>query len=535
MKLTFIGANHEVTGSCTLLEACGKKILIDCGLEQGPDEYENIPLPVDGPMIDCVFLTHAHMDHAGKIPYLVAKGFGGTIYSTDPTADLCDIMLKDSAHIQEFEAEWRNRKALRAGREPYVPLYTMQDALDSIKLFEHCAYGEEIDVCDGIKIKFTDVGHLLGSASIEIWINEDGTNKKLVFSGDIGNTKQPIIKDPTYLTSADYVVMESTYGNRSHGDRPDYIKQLTEILQRTFDRGGNVVIPAFAVGRSQEMLYFIRQIKKEKLVRGHEGFPVYLDSPLAIEATNVFKENGKQCFDEETMNLIKSGINPIKFDGLKISTTSDESKLINFDKNPKVIISASGMCDAGRIKHHLKHNLWDSKNSVLFVGYQAVGSLGRIIAEGAKDVKIFGESIHVEAEICKFDGVSGHADDNGLLKWASEFGEGTKRFFIVHGDDEACETFTKRLENELKVAAVAPYSGDSWDLTQDIQTVQGDRKKVEKKPRGEASEIISPSYARLLAAGDRIMAAIRKNKGGTNKDLAKMTDMINSISDKLDK
>ena len=371
MKITFLGANHEVTGSCTLIEAAGQRFLIDCGMEQGKDVYENQPIPVAPGEIDWVLATHAHIDHTGMLPLLVRNGFRGKIYATKPTVELCGIMLRDSAHIQEFEAEWKNRKGQRSGAEPVEPMYTVQDAEAAMKLFVGKAYEQRFQLAPGIEARFVDVGHLLGSASIELWITEGETTTKLVFSGDIGNLDQPIIKDPAYIKEADYAFMESTYGDRSHGPKPDYVSELTKILQRTFDRGGNVVIPSFAVGRTQEMLYFIREIKEKGLVKGHGNFPVYIDSPLAIEATRIFKDTDPDCFDADTRALLEKGIDPITFPGLRVTVTSDESRMINADRVPKVILSASGMCEAGRIRHHLKHNLWRPECTILFVGYQA--------------------------------------------------------------------------------------------------------------------------------------------------------------------
>ena len=463
MKLTFLGANHEVTGSCTLLEAAGQRYLIDCGMEQGKDVYENQPIPVAPGEIDGVLATHAHIDHTGLLPLLVRNGFRGRIYATRPTAELCSIMLRDSAHIQEFEAEWKNRKGQRSGAEPVEPMYTIQDAEAAIALLRGYDYNKEIELAPGIVIRFVDVGHLLGSSSIEIWVTENGATTKLVFSGDIGNHDQPIIKDPTYLKDADYVFMESTYGDRSHGPRPDYVAELAKILQRTFDRGGNVVIPSFAVGRTQELLYFIREIKEKNLVTGHGCFPVYIDSPLAIEATRIFKDTDSSCFDEETNALLAKGIDPIQFPGLKVSVTSDESRAINTDPVPKVIISASGMCEAGRIRHHLKHNLWRKECTVLFVGYQAVNTLGRSLLEGADNVKLFGESIEVQAEICQLTGLSGHADREGLLKWVNSFEPKPKRVFIIHGEDEVENIFAQTL-TEQGFNACAPYNGEQWAI-----------------------------------------------------------------------
>ena len=353
MKITFIGATHEVTGSCYYLEAAGHKFLVDCGMEQGPDYYENAEIPVAVGEIEFVLLTHAHMDHSGNLPAIYAKGFRGPVYATNATSHLCDIMLRDSAHIQMFEAEWRNRKGRREGKPEFVPAYTMEDAMGVIRNFVGCPYNKVITPAEGISVRFIDAGHLLGSASIEVTIREEEAEKKIVFSGDIGNTCQPLIKDPEYLHHADYVIMESTYGDRSHGEKPDYVQLLAKIIQETFDRGGNLVIPSFAVGRTQEMLYFIRQIKADDLVHGHDYFKVYVDSPLANEATTIFSEHQYDCFDEEAMELIKKGINPISFPGLKISVTSDDSKAINYDEEPKVIISASGMCDP--FKYQIAH------------------------------------------------------------------------------------------------------------------------------------------------------------------------------------
>ena len=535
MKLTFIGAAHEVTGSCYYLEAAGKKFIVDCGMEQGPDQYENQDLPVAMPDVDFALLTHAHIDHSGNFPLAYAKGFRGPIYATSATCDLCDIMLRDSAHIQMFEAEWRNRKGRRNGQPEFVPAYTMEDALGAIQLFAECEYNKVIELAEGIRVRFVDAGHLLGSASIELWISEDGEERKIVFSGDIGNLDQPLIKDPTYIESADYVVMESTYGDRSHGEKPQYVEELTKVLRKTFSRGGNVVIPSFAVGRTQEMLYFLRKIKEDNLLPEFPGFEVFVDSPLAVQATSIFKEHYTECYDEEAMDLIEKGINPITFHGLRLSITSDESRAINFDDKPKVILSASGMCDAGRIKHHLKHNLWRKESTILFVGYQAVGTLGRALVEGAQDVRIFGEDIHVNAEIIRLPGISGHADNQGLMRWASAFKEKPKRVFVAHGDDQVCDIFAKRLEDELGYCVLAPYSGTEVDLiTNEVtkHTVGIVVKHAEQKAKNRKAAGV---FARLLAAGHRLMSVIRNNEGGANKDLAKFADQINSLCDKWDR
>ncbi|NBK92678.1 MBL fold metallo-hydrolase [bacterium 1XD21-13] len=533
MRITFLGAAHEVTGSCHMLEACDKIMLVDYGMEQGPDYYKNREIPVAAADIDFVFLTHAHIDHSGLLPLLYKQGFRGTIFSTKATRDLCEIMLRDSAHIQTFEAEWRNRKAKRSGGEEYVPLYTMADADGALKLFCGCAYGERIQAAEGIAIRFTDVGHLLGSSCIEIWLTEGSEERKIVFSGDIGNHSQPILKEPGTVEDADYVVMESTYGDRSHGERPDYVKALTAILQDTFDRGGNVVIPSFAVGRTQEMLYFFREIKEQGLVRGHENFPVYVDSPLAVQATTIFNKNMHECFDEATLELVKKGINPISFPGLNLSITSDESKAINFDDEPKVILSASGMCEAGRIRHHLKHNLWRGDSTILFVGYQAVGTLGRAIVEGASTVKLFGEEIEIRAKIMKLAGISGHADKEGLISWLSGFQNKPKRVFVVHGEDTVCDRFVECLESGYGYDARAPYSGGCYDLITNTHLEVGNKVRIEKDKK--LAKPTSTVYDRLVEVGKRLMRLIDKSKGWANKDLAKLADQLQALCEKWEK
>ena len=535
MKITFIGATHEVTGSCYYLEAAGRKFLVDYGMEQGPNYYENKDIPISPGELDFVLLTHAHMDHSGNLPALYAKGFQGPIYATDATCHLCDIMLRDSAHIQMFEAEWRNRKGRRQGKPEFIPAYTMEDALGVLRNFVPCPYHKVIRPAEGIEVRFADAGHLLGSASIEVKITEDGQKRTIVFSGDIGNLDQPLIKNPEYLHEADYVVMESTYGDRSHGERPDYPTLLADVIQRTFDRGGNLVIPSFAVGRTQEMLYFIRQIKAEGLVHGHDGFKVYVDSPLANEATMIFGEHRYDCFDEEALELIQKGTNPISFPGLRISVTSDDSKAINFDEDCKVIISASGMCDAGRIKHHLKHNLWNEKSTILFVGYQAVGTLGRSLLEGAGEVKLFGESVHVAAEICQMPGISGHADVNGLLTWAKAFEKKPKKVFVTHGEDSVTEVFAKRLSDELGYDAMAPFSGTVYDLAADAFVYETQGIRIQKKSASPKAARAARAFEKLVALGHRLMSVIRKNEGCPNKDLERFSRELQSLCDKWDR
>ena len=537
MKLTFIGADHEVTGSCHFLEAAGKRILIDYGMEQGRNVFENENIPVTAGEIDFVFLTHAHIDHSGLLPLLGARGFKGKIYATKATCDLCDIMLLDSAGIQEFEAEWRNRKGKRKGAPQFVPLYTTEDAARISEKFVECPYNRMIDIAEGIRIRFTDVGHLLGSAAIEIWVTEDGRETKIVFSGDVGNTDQPLLNDPKGIDSADYVVIESTYGDRSHGERVDYKSALAGVLQKTFDRGGNVVIPSFAVGRTQEILYFLRQIREEHLITGHDRFPVYVDSPLAVRATGIFNEDSSDCYDEEAADLIRRGINPISFPGLRLALTSDESKEINDIPEPKVIISASGMCEAGRIKHHLKHNLWRPESTVLFVGYQAEGTLGRSLVEGAKEVTLFGEPITVQAEILTLPGISGHADREGLTAWIGSLKEKPRKVFVVHGEDAVVESFAEHLREQCGFDTTAPYSGTVWNLTdcvceKETCGIPFVKKNADGTPVSEAKTRSDTAYGRLLGALEKLESVVRQGKGFSNKDLGKFADQIIALADK---
>ncbi len=532
MRIQFIGATHEVTGSCTLLEVGGKNYLVDCGMEQGRDVFQNIDLPVAASSIEAVFITHAHIDHTGMVPRLYKDGFRGSIFATEATCDLSNIMLRDSAHIQESEAQWRSRKAIRSGGEPIEPVYDTQDAEGALRLFRRCPYGEVLRAAEGIDVRFTDIGHLLGSACIELWLREGSETRKIVFSGDVGNTGQRIINDPKTVAEADYLVIESTYGNRLHeGDRRDAVAELAMHIQRAFDRGGNVIIPSFAVGRTQEMLYAIREIKEKGMVTGHDGFPVYVDSPMASAATSVFLQCDPSCLDEETMALVNKGINPIWFDGIRITETSEDSKLINADPIPKVILSASGMCEAGRIRHHLKHNLWRSDSIILFVGYQAAGSLGRRLQDGAPSVTLFGEEITVNAEIATLQGTSGHADQAGLVTWLQGFHTKPKRVFVNHGDEDACEDF-RILLTGMGYDAAAPYSGTEYDLVKNRMTVFVEGKRIDRSQVYKGSSRGDMIYKELVAEAERLLKLVTNRRGRTNKDNARLTSQIRSLIDK---
>ena len=531
MKLSFFGADQCVTGSCHCLEVNGKRILVDCGLQQGRDEVSNAEFPFAANSIDCVLVTHAHIDHSGRIPMLIKQGFQGRILTTRLTADLLDIMLLDSAHIQEQDAEWKNRKGERSGAPRVEPLYTIEDASRVREFMTTCEYGEKIDLCEGVTVEFVDAGHLLGSASIIVDAEENGVTKRLVFSGDLGNINQPIIRDPVHIYGADYVVMESTYGDRNHTEVWSYTDDLARIIDETIGRGGNVVIPSFAVGRTQELLYFIREIKDAGLVKSNPDFPVYIDSPLAKKATTIFTGDLRGYLDEEALELVQDGTHMFNFTNLRMTETSEESKLLNMDSTPKVIISASGMCDAGRIRHHLKHNLWRKESSVVFVGYQGEGTLGRTLLEGAKSVKLFGEEIAVNAQIVNFKGLSSHADRDHLLAWIQNFkAPKPQHVFVVHGDREVAPFFAQSITN-LGFTAHAPQYTEVYDLIADKVLEPG--YLPERKTKSAVTGVrTSSAYERLVAVGNMLMESIKRSKGRDNKSLARFADQLRQLLEK---
>ena len=532
MKLSFFGADQCVTGSCHCLEVNGKHILIDCGLQQGRDEVDNATLPFHPGSIDAVLVTHAHIDHSGRIPMLIKNGFQGKIITTRLTANLLNIMLADSAHIQESDAEYQNRKNQRAGRPNVEPLYTVADAMRVPEFLQTCEYHQTVDVCEGVKATFIDAGHLLGSASILMELTEGGEKRNIVFSGDIGNVDQPIIRDPQFFGGADYVVMESTYGNRNHTEVWSYTEDLAQIIDETLGRGGNVVIPSFAVGRTQELLYFIREIKDKNMVKSVKDFPVYVDSPLAKSATSIFCGNLHGYLDEAAIELVKDGTHMFSFPGLHLTETTDESKQLNLDGTPKVIISASGMCDAGRIRHHLKHNLWRPESSVVFVGFQSPGTLGRHLLEGAESVKMFGEEIAVRAKIVNFQGLSSHADHDHLIGWVRHFDPArTQHVFIVHGDREVAPVFAEEVKS-LGFAAHAPQYTEEYDLLENRQLAAG--YLPERKTRAfDGAPKVTAAYQRLVEVGDALIALIRRSKGRDNKTLASFAEQLRKLLEKF--
>jgi len=534
MKITFLGAAHEVTGSSTYIEVGDKRGLVDYGMEQGKNLFENEPIPVPPAELDFVLLTHAHIDHAGLLPLLWKQGFRGYVYTSAATVQLCGIMLRDSANIQMQEAEWKTRKAQRAGGEAVTPLYDVEDVEGLMTHMIPCAYNTVVQVNDCVSIRLTDVGHLLGSAAIEVWLTEQGEQRKICFSGDVGNSDQPILRNPDFVRDAQYLVIESTYGDRMHShERVDYVEALAARIQETFDRGGNVVIPAFAVGRTQEMLYFLREIKERGLVKGHGDFPVYVDSPLAVEATSIFLQCDTQFLDDATRDMIRKGINPIFFPGLELAVSQAESQAINQDRTPKVILSTSGMCDAGRIRHHLKHNLWRPECRILFVGYQAEGTLGRLLVDGIKSVKLFNEEISVSAQIDVLPGVSGHADKLGLISWLKGFEKAPELIFVNHGDPDAAESFTACLNQELGYKAFAPYSGTRFDLLRAaFEYIAEPRPVAEERrlPSGKAARL----FGELVAAAERLLRAARRMEGRPNKELVRFAKEITKLTDSME-
>ncbi|MDD4573157.1 MAG: MBL fold metallo-hydrolase [Sphaerochaeta sp.] len=548
MNITFFGAAQQVTGSCTLVECAGKNILIDCGLPQGNDERESgTELPFVASSIDYLLLTHAHIDHSGRIPLLIKDGFKGKILTTPATIDLCEIMLADSGYIQESEAEWKSRKARRAGKNDVEPLYTVEDAKRAMQYFVPCEYETIVDLGGGMKVRFVDAGHLLGSSSVELWLKEGKEKRKLVFSGDIGNFDQPLIKDPEYIDNADFVIMESTYGNRLHSRPKNAVgyavptsvraQELADIVERTFLRGGNVVIPAFAVGRTQEILYLLRVIIENKLCPSFPEFPVFVDSPLSVKATNVFAGNIFGYMDEETMALVDKGINPIIFPSLTTITAVEGSKALNRRKGSSVIISSSGMCEAGRIKHHLKHNLWRPESTVLFSGFQAGGTLGRSILDGARHVTLFGELIDVKCEVAELHGISGHADQSGLVKWLTSFKKEPKLAFIVHGDKEVAPWFASFVSRTLGIRAYAPKVLEHFNLLDEASLPVAKRVDDSVSPYlrelSEAVALLKKEEATLLSVVSRLEAA-GKEKDLEEKRAVRLTNAINRLASDLE-
>ena len=543
MKITFLGATKEVTGSNFLVEGAGKKFLVDCGLFQGnaQTELENEEdFMYDVHDIDFMLLTHAHIDHSGRIPKLYKEGYRNPIIATKATCDLCSIMLPDSGHIQEIEIEWKNRKRKREGRESLPPLYTAEEAIESLELFKPVMYDEIVDLDENIKARFNDAGHMLGSSMIEIWITENGETKKIVFSGDIGNNDIPLLSSPTMIESADYLIMESTYGNRLHMQNNNKAEILLNIVSETLNNGGKVIVPTFAVGRTQEILYEINRSKEKN--KGNEEFAekyrtfmqskVFVDSPLAISATEVFKKN-MDVFNEDVKKEIENGDNPFEFPDLNFTRTADESKALNELDEPCIILSASGMCVVGRINHHLKHNLWDPKNTVVFVGYQAQGTLGRSIVDGAKKVKIFGEEIAVNARIEYIEGYSGHADQEWLLNYVYSFINKPRHIFLVHGEKEGQVVLKEKILENTNIPVTIPEFGDVYELNDKLELIE--RKEVPDKYRYIRLSIIGriETLKEEIEDMESIVKDTMLTEDANDDELLKLNDKVKDLERKI--
>lgn len=538
MKVTFLGATKTVTGSNFLVEGAGKKFLVDCGMYQGQraDEVQNeSPFLFDANEIDFMLLTHAHIDHSGRIPKLYNEGYRNPIFATKATCDLCSIMLPDSGHIQEMEAEWKNKKRKRKGEKEIPPIYTAEDAARCLEVFTPIKYDELIEIDPNIHVRFNDAGHMLGSSIIEVWVREDDKETKIVFTGDIGNNDIPLLSEPTMIESADFLIMESTYGNRLHIRNDEKAEEFLKIVSETLDKGGTVVIPSFAVGRTQEILYELNNLKDtihdEEFYREYETImkaPVYVDSPLAISATEVFEDN-MDLFDEETKKIMQMGDNPLEFPGLKFTRTADESKELNESNEPAIIISASGMCEVGRIKHHLKHNLWNPNSTILFVGYQAQGTLGRKIVDGAKTVKIFGEEIAVNARIEYIEGYSGHADQEWLLNFIYSFFTKPKHIFLVHGEPEGQKVLRDKIIENTEIPVTIPEFGECYELDDNINVVG----KVENKRAREYVRLEVLGRMQTLKEELEDMESIVKEdiltEYANDEEIAKLNDRIKEL------
>lgn len=541
MKITFLGATKVVTGSNFLVEAAGKKFIVDCGMYQGSaeEEYENeAPFGFNVQDIDFMLLTHAHIDHSGRIPKLYNEGFRRPIYAHKATCDLCSLMLPDSGHIQEMEIEWKNRKRERKGEMPLPPLYTAEDAAHSLELFVPINYDEIIEVSPDIHVRFSDAGHMLGSSIIEIWAKEGEKETKAVFTGDLGNNDIPLLNSPTMIDSTDFLVMESTYGSRLHMRNDEKADLFLKIVSETIEGGGNVIIPSFAVGRTQEILYEINKIKEtrddeefKKRYRTLMRTPVYVDSPLAISATEVFRNN-MELFDEETKHAICQGDNPLEFPGLQFTMTAEESKELNETMIPSIIISASGMCEVGRIKHHLKHNLWNPKNTILFVGYQAPGTLGYNIVNGAKKVKIFGDEIAVNARVEYIEGYSGHADQEWLMNFVYSFRtQRPKHIFLVHGEVDSQEVLKQKIEEEIGIPVSIPDYGEIYELD-DVPTVVDKIKTKPISPRNEVISLMNKLQDEMIDMRDAVKEDLN-NRELKDEDIFRIKEKIKDLEKQI--
>ena len=523
MKIRFMGAARTVTGSCFILEAGGHRFAIDCGLHQGNAEIDKRNWDVDiyDPAgIEFMLITHAHMDHSGLLPRLVQKGFKGKVYMTPPTQDLLRIMLMDSAHIQETEAQWKSRKQLRHGEVDTTPLYTQTDALASFPLFATVAYGAPFTPFPGLKVTFRDAGHILGAAMVELAVAEDGATSRIVFSGDLGRPAQLLMKDPTEIVEADFLFMESTYGNRNHRDENDSLDELAEAVAYSYGKGEKVIIPAFAVERTQEMIYSLHMLAKDG--RLPADIPVFVDSPLAIQATEIFR-NRKDYFDRETKLLLANGEDPLTLPQLSYTPSTQESMEINKVKGPAVVISASGMANAGRIKHHLRHNLWREGAGVVFVGFQAQGTTGRKIVDGAKKGRLFNEEGALEAKIFTINGFSAHAGQSQLLDWLGNFRTKGLQVFLIHGEYGAQQELAGLIEDRFGLSVSIP------DYLEEM-TLEGGREPARVEYPEKAAPRIDWEF--LIADMENRFAQLRERQGQVEaKGWVEQTELRDRVLD----
>jgi metallo-beta-lactamase family protein len=542
MRVEFLGGVRTVTGSATLLEKGSLKWLVDCGMFQGGKEIEERNRNVQHyypEELSFILLTHAHIDHSGLIPKLIKEGFHGKVICTKATRELCEVMLQDSAHIQEMEAEWENRKSRRAGGEEADPLYTVKDAERSLQYFQTIGYDEVLQIKDGVKVRFQDAGHILGSAMIEIWVEEEGQEKKLVFSGDLGNSDQPIVRDPSLVKEGDVLWLESTYGNRLHKSREETVQELLGIIQKAIRHQAKVIIPAFAVERTQDIIYTIGQLIRKGLI---PSVPVYIDSPLAISATEIFKRNS-DCFDEETKALLLGGENPLELPEIIYTQTPEESKAINEDARPGIIISASGMCDSGRIQHHLKHHLWRESSHIVIIGYQAEGTVGRRIVDGAKTIRLFGEEIAVKAHIHTLGGFSAHADQKGLLEWLSHFNNPRLEVFVNHGEEKISMGLGELIRQQFHFRTAIPQWRERRFLFAPEKEIMPEMVTPEKVvPEERVEEVLAPggTLSALFRHLDRNYKKLRRKLKRERLKGKEFTDsrwlrQLEEINEKLEK
>lgn len=522
MQITFLGAARTVTGSCYMIEANGKKILVDCGMFQGPKyitAFNKKEFMFNPETIDAVFLTHAHIDHSGLLPKLVKQGFKGNIHCTRVTRELCDILLPDSGHIHESEAEFANRKGKRAGDKEVVPLYTVDDAYIALKQFKTHDYDETVEIYDGIKIKFRIAGHILGSAIIDVFVTENKEETKIIFTGDVGRNNQPILKDPYQIAGADFIVTESTYGDRAH-PKVDKKEELVEIVKDTVSRGGNIIIPAFAVGRTQSLLYYFQELMNKGLI---EKIPIVVDSPMATKATKLTLLNPDE-YDDEATTIYKEKGGLVNLPNISFTQSVEESKALNQMPSPMIIISASGMADAGRVLHHLKHNLWREDSSIVLAGFQAEGTMGRRLVEGIKKVKIMGETIAVKAKIYNMHGFSAHADKKQLLDWYKHMESKPEAFFVVHGEYASSKSLADSIRREIGKVAVIPQLGDRV-------IIHG------KKWHMESSAIVSelPEMQEFKSYLDKFEKEYTEYKVRAEQIAMRDSTKINKLRKKLDK